>query len=826
MKKLLTVLTLCLCFQLSYAQWPGMGGGKSKSIKGKITGTLIDSITGESIPYATLVLKKNGKSKEKDGVLTDDNGKFKFDTKTGDWDIYISFLGYEDKVLDSIALTLKNPDSELGKVYLIPEDIVIEGVEITGERSLIENRPDKLVYNVEQDATVAGGDATDVLRKVPLLTVDLDGNVSLRGSRNVRILVNGKPSGMFANNVADALKMFPADQIKKVEVITSPSAKYDGEGSAGIINIITKRENIEGVAGSVNASVGNRQNSLFASINSGKGRFGLTGNAAIFYMVPADGETGLERFDNGVLTSFYDGVSKTSRLGNNGSLNAFYDINAFNAINATFSIRGFGFEQDGTASGFLYLPDSLGQDVYDRSSFGDNYFGGYDIALDYTKTYEDQKDRELVIAAQLSKGDNNQDFTVSETHSLLTALNREQSTVFNDGDNIEQTYQVDYTHPMKKSFKLETGAKLILRDIKSEYLTEKFSADPFFSNRFDYNQDVMAGYAQLSFVVAKKFSFITGLRYEGTKISGGWRDVEAGLNPFENEYDNWLPSITISRSLPKFRTLKFSYTQRIQRPNLFYINPFNNNADVFNRTIGSPELLPELVDQYELSYNTSFLGITTFLTGYYKKTTEKIEQIVRVDNSISVNSFANVGVDDSFGLNFFATKSVKKLTVRGGGNVYTYNTSGTINGEDLSANDVLYNIFFGGDYSFTGTLKADFFGFFQAPQRTLQGNQPSFSIYGLGIRKEFKNSSLGIRLIEPFHKTKSFNSNVVGNNFEQQTFFTIPFRSVGLNFRYKFGKVDFKERKSKVKNDDQKSGEQGGGQQGGGSGGGMMGGNG
>ena len=176
--------------------------------------------------------------------------------------------------------------------------LLLDAVEIVEEKTLIENKIDKLVFNAENDASIAGGDASDVLRKVPLLTVDLNGNVSLRGSQNVRILINGKPSGMFSGNVADALKMFPADQIKKVEVITSPSAKYDGEGSAGIINIITKKQQIEGVAGNVNASVGNRQNSLFSNLNAGRGRFGSSLSGAIFYSVPLDGITEFYREDN------------------------------------------------------------------------------------------------------------------------------------------------------------------------------------------------------------------------------------------------------------------------------------------------------------------------------------------------------------------------------------------------------------------------------------------------------------------------------------------------------------------------------------------------
>jgi len=821
MKKLLVSVTLLFVFQFSYAQWPGMGGGGGKSIKGKITGQLVDSLTNLPVSYATLVLKNHGASREKDGVLTDEDGKFKFDSKTGEYDIYISFLGYEDKKLDSVALTLKKPDNDLGNIFMMPSNYVLDQVEVTDKRSLIENRPDKIVYNVEQDATVAGGDATDVLRKVPMLTVDLEGNVSLRGSSNVRILVNGKPSGMFANNVADALKMFPADQIKKVEVITSPSAKYDGEGSAGIINIITKRDNIEGIAGSINASVGIRQNSLFASLNGGKGRLGISSNASLFYSNPADGNTLFQRTnDDGTITSFNTGVQTTSRLGSNASISAFYDINAYNAFNSSFTLRGFGFDVDGTGEGYFVEPLSMMVDSFTRTNKGDNYFGGFDWTFDYTRTFEDKKDQELVIATQISKGDNDQDFNVSETHELdiLSFLNRDNAQVFNDGDNLETTFQIDYTQPMPKSFKLETGAKMVLRDITSDYITTNRAADPLFTNVFNYGQDVSAGYASLSFVVAKKYSFITGVRFEHTAIDGDWENNDDTLEPFENSYSNWLPNITVSRSLPNFRTLKLSYTRRIQRPTLYYINPFNNNSDVFNRTIGNAQLEPELVDQIELGYNTSIFGATVFATAYYKITSDVIEQTLGVDNGISINSFANVGQNNSLGLNFFTQKTVNKFTIRGGGNVYSYDATGTVNGENLEAKDFLYSLFFGGDYAFTGTLKADYFGYFSSPQRTLQGENPSFWIYGAGFRKEFKAWSIGMNVIDPFNANKAFNSDIDGNGFRQITEFTIPFRSIGINVRYKFGKVDFKKRKSKVKNSDQKAGEgqQGGGQQGGG----------
>ena len=229
----------------------------------------------------------------------------------------------------------------------------------------------------------------------------------------------------------------------------------------------------------------------------------------------------------------------------------------------------------------------------------------------------------------------------------------------------------------------------------------------------------------------------------------------------------------------------------------------------------------------EVSYNTNFWGFTFFGSAYYKSNTDIIEQIATTENAeILRTSFGNVGTNNSVGINFFTSKSIGLLTVRGGGDVYTYNGQGQIAGVDFSNQALSYRLFTGGEYSFSGTLKADFFGFFQAPSFTLQGENASFSIMGIGFRKDFKNLSLGIRIIEPFSKNKNFDSDITGSDFRQITRFAIPFRSIGVNFKYKFGKVDFKKRKSKIKNSDQKSGEgEQGGQGGGGGNGNGIGGN-
>jgi hypothetical protein len=211
-----------------------------------------------------------------------------------------------------------------------------------------------------------------------------------------------------------------------------------------------------------------------------------------------------------------------------------------------------------------------------------------------------------------------------------------------------------------------------------------------------------------------------------------------------------------------------------------------------------------------VAYNITWKGFTTFFSVFYKYTDGIIEQILNIDDDgLSVNTFKNIGTNNSIGFNTFISKTVNLVTLRTGGNFATYNATGIVNGQDASRKSYEYNLFMNGEIKITGTLKADFFGFFRSPVRTIQGDNPAFTIYGMGVRKEFKNSSIGITLIEPFNADKFFNSNIETAAFTQTSSFSIPFRSIGLNYRYKFGNVDFKERKSKVKNNDLKQGGDG-----------------
>lgn len=816
------LILLFTCFlslwQTADAQGPPYGGNRSQgpTITGKISGILIDTTTNNPIEFATIVLVDPKTEKEINGALSEPDGSFKLqDVKNGNYILKISFLGYETKTLTGVETTLKDPDLDLGNVFLSPTGINLEEVTVTGEAALVETKIDKLVYNAEKDLTTSGGDASDVLRRVPLLSVDLEGNVSLRGSSNIQILINGRPSTLFAANIGDALKTINADQIKSVEVITTPSAKYDGEGSAGIINIITKKKNAQGITGSLRGNLGNRNSSGNANLNVVRGRFGVNANAGVRWAWPREGSTSFYREDGPVDARRIlqqSGPNTSVFRIYNGSVGAFYDFNAYNSLTSSLRFNGFGRGGEGVITGSLVDPRLNINQTFTRETDNNNLRSGFDWTTDFKKTYK-QPEKELVFAFQVSGAGSDTENTI-----IQTGDNPRNETNNNDGLNLEYTLQTDYVLPITPALKMETGAKAVLRDIDSDYTFERFDPDleryvlrQELTNNFFYDQDVLAGYLQFNLKIGEKYGLLLGGRYEHTTIQGEYLQ---DLPSFENQYDNFLPTIILNRQLKSFSSVKLGYTRRIQRPSLFFINPYTQLNDPNNITFGNPTLAPELVDQVELTYNTFFKGISLNLSTYYRQTSDIIESFLTIadDSQVSTTTFLNIGRNRSVGANLFTSVTLfKKWQVRGGINVFTYNGEGVVGGNRITNEAILWN----GNLSSTLSLKGDWrieaFGFFRSPQQTLQGFNPSFSIFSIGARKEFsKRFSLGIQIVQPFSDDKTFPSELSGPTFYQRSEFVIPFRSFGITASYNFGKLDFRQQRrrgSTIDNDDLKGGE-------------------
>lgn len=807
------------------AQIPGAtAGGSGSNIVGKITGKVIDSVTMTPVEFATIALRRSGFDQDIDGTISDAQGNFEIaNLKPGTYDVNITFIGYNSRKVSDIELTLKAPDAELGTIILVTDQVLLETVKVEGQKALVENKVDRLVYNAENDVSVKGGDASDVLRKVPMLNVDMNGNVSLRGSQNLKILINGKPSGIFSGSIADALKMIPADEISKVEVITTPSAKYDGEGSGGIINIITKESKVQGMNGNVNASVGTRQNRAAFNISGVRQRFGVNGGGGAFFSWPQEGVNTFLREDQtpaGTRILQQDGTNNTSRIGFRGKLGAFYDFNGFNSINSTISLRGFSFDSDGELESMFVNPESNITERYNRFNEGTTLRSGFDWTTDYTKKF-DTDGHELVFAFQLN-GDYSKDDKVIERLGEDVLLNYKEKNK-NDGNNYEYTFQADYTKPFSEAVTLETGLKGVLRDIDSEYDflvfdpdENQFDLDPTRTDEFLYGQDVYAGYASFNLNFWKTWSAVVGARYEGTSIDGMYAD---GSGSFEQRYGNLLPTIILSKKI-KFNTIKASYTERIQRPSLYYINPYRNQEDRMIITEGNPYLSPELTSQYELGYSTFIKGTVLNMSAYYKRTRDIISSFLRVnEEGVSINTFENVGKTDVYGANVFASFTIaNNLTLRGNLDINQYHVVEAT--EELNVDDAYSNwitrMFVSATYNFGKGWKAEGFMFGNSEQWSIQGRLPAFSMMSFGLQKEIfgDRGTIGLTVIDPFNKNKSFKSELEGENFTQVSNFSIPFQSFGLSFSYRFGNLDFQQqnRRSVIENDDLKngSGQQGG----------------
>lgn len=827
---LLTLFLLFAVFVSAIAQPPGGRSSwkpKGPQIKGFIKGIVVDADSGTPVEFATVVLINPADSAQIDGIVTEADGSFRLNNvNTGTYRLRVDFLGYLPLELAEVTTTPKNPDLDLETLRLAPDAVALEAVEVTGEKAVIENRIDKMVYNAEQDVTNAGGDAADVLRKVPLLAVDLEGNVSLRGSSNLRVLINGRPSTIFASSIADALKTIPGDQIKSVEVITTPSARYDGEGSGGIINIITKKKEAQGFTGTAQTSIGTRQNNASLNLNALVGRFGMNGSLSSFWSWKRDGNFSFARRDFGddgtvIRELTQQGINGNRVLGLNGSAGAFYDFNAYNSITANFRLNQFNRFNEGRIDGLLdntNNPMTVFPDLVEfvRQNDSESTRGGFDGTVDYRKTFAEQEDRELIFAFQLS-GNQSESNNEVQQQSISERYQPDLNNL-NEGLNLEYTLQVDYVQPWNDKLKMETGVKTILRRIDSDYRTEQRLADegnfdllPDLTDVFLYDQDIYAGYLSFNIQLAERWGLVAGSRYEYTNIRGEFESDRQ--DPFTQDYANFLPNIILNYKLSQFSNLKLSYNERIQRPSLFYINPFTELADPNNISVGNPSLEPERVQQYDLSYNTYVKGVVLNGSVYLRDTRDLIERFLTVaeDGVASQTTFLNIGSSKVYGFNFFASATIKKIfTLRGGFNGGQYRGRGFFAGEELERTAFNYSGNLNASIKLGEKFTIESFGFFNGPRQTLQGTNPSFSIFSMGLAWQMdERTRLGLRAVEPFVEDKAFDSELRGPTFEQETSFSIPFRSIGLSFSHKFGQVNFRSqsRRSRVRNSDQKQGE-------------------
>ena len=774
---------------------------KSSYFRGSVSGKISDSETGRGLEFANISITNAKWNKIIEGTMSGPNGKFSMTgILTGDYILSINYLGYKKQEIE-FKLTKKNPDINLKDIKLEINSEMLSEIIIDEQKPIYESKIDKIIYNAENDDNGANEDATDVLRKAPLLSVDFDGNVELRGSKQIKFLLNGKASSFLSGDLASALQMIPADEIKSVEIITSPGAKYDGEGEAGIVNIVTQKKIIDGYKASLDGSVGTRNNKNGFNLTLGKGRFSLSARGNAWYSWPREGSNTYERQDwnsigdTNILTN--DGTSESQWIGWGSGINMYYDINAYNSISSDINFRGRNTPSENTTT-----LDYNGTDTsYNYNSYLESTNERNNISwnTDYTRSFEDNEDREFSLSYQLGNRTKKNITEISENDSLINLTN------INNEQNFEHTFQLDYSHPINDHL-IEVGAKMIIRDQEMDYQTDSDSNAFIFPNEiFNYTQTVNAFYLSSNLQFTNDYSLQLGTRYELTNIKGDWKNNSH--EKFSKNYDNILPNLTFSKKLDMGKSLKLSFSSRISRPSSSYINTNTNITDNKNITVGNPNLTPSTTNQVEFGYNSFGKKYQGSYYVYYRQNNNLIESFLRIQNDTSITTYQNIGSSKKYGANYYGSIKFNKLTLRSGFNLYYYQAEDSIlSSEDRSA--LLYNYNFGISLKMKNNWKAEGFGFMRSPSQTLQGSSTSFSMMSFGIKKEFKNKrgSIGIRIVEPFAKNgnKIFTTELSGNNFNQITERKILFTSIGISFKYTFGKLNFKSNKqrSKIKNDD------------------------
>lgn len=784
----------------------------------KLQGIVWDSLSDTSLPYATVMLFDEKTGQLWGGGVTDDQGIFILEkVPDGTYQLKIEYLGYNSKSVGPIVVSAQDGPVDLGKITVSESTTMLEGVTLTGDREVIENQPDRLVYHAKKDVEMISGAASDLLRRVPMLTVDIDGNVALRGNGNVTILIDGKLTGG-ANG--DLLQSLPADQVERVEVITSPSARYDADGSAGVINIITKRKALNGTNGAVSIGMGTRQVLGNVGVTTKHNKLLFDVKAGIFNKWPRLVDVTFQSDDANGNRSSSLGQSDNTRLSNSTSAFVQYDFDDQNSVSSTFRRTGLGYNDEMNAQNSNMTEGSSINYTLDTDDKIRN--NGFSWNADYIHSWS-KTGAEFRAAGQWLQNTDKREYT-SKPSDYFEARKADSKAT-----NDEFTAQADYKQPIGEYITVEGGGKMILRDIESinDFYTLGTGGsalfDPVSSNEFVYNQDVYAGYALVHVESSKGLSIEFGSRVEFTEIEGQSYNEQAGEQAFSNSYLNYLPSFTLAKSLNKGQVLKLNYNQRIQRPNLYHINPFREANNPLNQSEGNPSLSPETVQMLELGYNTYIGPVSVNASLYYNRTDDIIESFVEtvryqvIDDSgnvservIALSSFENIGYNNAFGVDVFSGVSIRKnLELRGSINVFTYSPRVYPEFDNYlnSGTFLQHSGFASASYKLSGKTRFEAFYSFQSKVRTFQGTRANLNILNLAIKRDiFKdNGAISFVVVNPFENKWDFTDRIQTAQITRYNNLSVPFRSFNLKCSCKFGNGQAKASKKRgVINDDLK----------------------
>jgi hypothetical protein len=721
-----------------------------------ISGTVLDQENNQPLEYATLVIQSVDDPSKVSGGITDIDGKFKVATPPGNYNLRVEYISYQSYVKNNQEIS---KSLDLGTIRLSIDATQLEEMIVVGEKTTVEVRLDKKIYNVGKDLTNSGATISDALDNIPSVTVDVDGAVALRGNGNVRILINGRPSALAGFGSTDALRQLPADAIEKVEVITSPSARYDAEGTAGILNIVLKKEKTRGFNGVINTTVGYPDAaSLTANVNLRKDKFNIFNTIGYSYRTPP----GNGLFDNTYREGAFDRIIEDR------------DINRKNSgFNMNLGIEYFLTETSSlTASAFGRIND--GEDVTDNTT---SRFIGTEIDS-RTLRIEDEQEEEK--SAQFSLNYNN-DFN-TEGHKLTVDLqlsyneelkpitiienNTFPNTEFIANENIrelefqnEYLAQVDYVLPMGEA-QFEAGYRGNWEQSDTDFSLEEFNLDSGvfvpnlgLTNRFLFNQNVNSFYTQYGNKLGA-FSFLAGLRLENTQLKGAVSGVDLatlqeaigeGINlDFDKNYLGLFPTLNLIYELAENENLTLGYNRRINRPRGYFINPFPSRSSRTNIFQGNPDLDPAFANAFDLGYLKRWEKLTLTSSVYYQKETNSFERVqeetgevttdgIVIIRSIPINLSTNERVGAELGLLYNPTKW---LRLNGSFNFFEFNSEGEFNGVDFGAKNTSWFSRFSSKVTLPGKIDWQTNAFYRGPTNNAQTENEGIFSLNLAFSKD------------------------------------------------------------------------------------------
>jgi len=775
-----------------------------------VKGVLMDETLGEAEPFATVRVFKQGKTDKPVAMfLTKDDGTFASEVKgKGKFDIVFSSVGKEDLRV-AVTLGQENP-LDLGTVYMKENATMLKGVEIVAQKPLVKMEVDKMSYNVAEDEDSKSNTVLDMLRKVPMVTVDGQDNITVNGSSSFKVYVDGMPNVMFSSNPSMVFKSMPATAVKSIEVMTNPGAKYDAEGAAGVLNIVMNKQNpqaaqsLNGFNGTVRASAGTKQLGGSVFVNGQQGKLSYSANVMTSYNKPGNTETEMEQTQDSGARQLMTSTSDLKTPFTMGSLTLGYQIDSMSVLNLTAQVNSMSMKNQGTS-----LTTMTGSNYGQGLSYGSTTdmkmtrtsFSG---SLDYQRFFNKEHTQSLALTYQLnySPSTTESDNTFNNTSAVIDLTNRYSE---NKDKTTNHTFQLDYTMPLGTGQTLSLGGKLQLHDATSDskyYLKNVY--DPTSSSDYEYKNSILAGYGEYA-GNWNKLGVKAGLRYEHT-----WQDVEYHLgrgDDFKKNYGSLVPTASLQYTLSQGSNLGLTYNMRISRPGISYLNPYVDKTNPIALSYGNPDLDVEKNHNLSLVYNLFTPKLMVNLNLHHNFVDNAISQYSFYDADGLLNTtYGNVVKRHQTGLNGYVNYLLTKDTriFFNGGVNYTDLRSEAL---DQQNSGWTANAMVGLQQTLPWNLKLSAFAITSTKSYTLQGWSGGFNILTASLSKSLINDKLNLSVSGLVGLNSGGKLNIEsssrGKDFTSHTSVKVPIYGVTFTVSYTFGnsKVKAKQHTSRVQSD-------------------------